>query len=302
MSSNISLSEAIQKFLYSLEHIEHASLHTVDSYGRDLKCFALHCGDMPLHKLKTQQIRDFMVAQYSKGLSAASISRRLAALRSLFRVAIKQQWCVSDPTQGIRPPKKVKPLPKPLLPEQTTALVQATTARHEVRDLAIIAVLYGCGLRVSEAVSLNSNDVRLAERQLHIRHGKGNKQRLTPIPALAFAWLKDYMNQSRQSSNNTPLAPEEPLFLSARKQRISVRSIQQMLKLRAQRNDTDTSISPHRLRHSCATHLLVGGVDLRSIQELLGHASLQSTEIYTALDINHLTNEYDSAHPRSKRI
>jgi integrase/recombinase XerC len=156
--------------------------------------------------------------------------------------------------------------------------------------------LYGCGLRVSEVVGLNFDDVDLQALELRV-FGKGRKERVVPVPERAGHLLRNYLSERQQISGN-----EKAVFLNKYHRRLSVRSVQRMLKERALETGVDVSVTPHRLRHSFATHLLAGGVDLRAIQELLGHASLATTERYTHLDIAKLTEVYDDAHPRAKRV
>jgi len=173
-------------------------------------------------------------------------------------------------------------------------MMHATDSSAEARDLAIFAVMYGCGLRVSEAVGLNLQDVSLGAAELRV-FGKGKKERVVPIPDGVISLIENYMEERDSSSSETAL------FLNLRGGRLTARSVQRMVKKRALETGADISVTPHRLRHSFATHLLAGGVDLRAIQELLGHSSLGTTERYTHLDMAKLTEVYDSAHPRARR-
>jgi len=161
-----------------------------------------------------------------------------------------------------------------------------------LRDAALLAVMYGCGLRVSEVVGLNVEDVNIWAKELRVL-GKGKKERIVPMPSGTVKIIDDYI-KSRQSLSHA-------VFLNVRGARLTTRSVQRMLKKRALGTGADVSVTPHRLRHSFATHLLAGGVDLRAIQELLGHSSLATTERYTSLDINKLTEVYDKSHPRARQ-
>jgi len=169
----------------------------------------------------------------------------------------------------------------------------ATDRSSDIRDLALLSAMYGCGLRVSEVVGLNLDDVDLHQFELRVI-GKGRKQRIVPLPEGAAQFLQAWLSERIAD------VEEQAVFLNNRGKRLSVRSVQRMLKARALQTGADISVTPHRLRHSFATHLLAGGVDLRAIQELLGHASLATTERYTHLDIAKLTAVYDEAHPRAK--
>jgi len=179
-------------------------------------------------------------------------------------------------------------------PEQTAALMNSTDRASELRDLALVALMYGCGLRVSEVVGLNIDAVDMQQFELRV-FGKGRKERIVPLPQGAVHCLQAYL------AERVSAMEEHAVFLNRFGKRLTARSVQRMLKERALENGADVSVTPHRLRHSFATHLLAGGVDLRAIQELLGHASLATTERYTHLDIAKLTEVYDKTHPRAKK-
>jgi integrase/recombinase XerC len=174
-------------------------------------------------------------------------------------------------------------------------MMHATDSSSEERDLALFAVMYGCGLRVSETVGLNLHDISMESAELRV-FGKGKKERVVPVPEGVLRLMQNYLDQRITSATSEPA-----LFLNQRGGRLTVRSVQRVLKKRALETGADISVTPHRLRHSFATHLLAGGVDLRAIQELLGHSSLGTTERYTHLDMAKLTEVYDAAHPRAKR-
>jgi len=296
------LKQAVLDFLRQLSDVRLASAHTVDAYRRDLKSFLALTGDIPLAGVNRHHVQDWMVAQHSAGMAASSISRRLSALRSMFNTALRSGWCECNPADGIAPPKQPKRLPRTLPPEQTAALMRATTASSDVRDMALLAVMYGCGLRVSEAVGLDVYDVDLRAAEMRV-HGKGGKQRIAPMAEGVCQLLGKYLQLRVQKPDEIGQAErvEQAVFLNRRGGRLSARSVQRMLKKRALLTGADSSVTPHRLRHSFATHLLAGGVDLRTIQELLGHASLSTTERYTHLDIDKLSGIYDAAHPRARK-
>jgi len=290
------LSEVISEYLRQLRDIRLASHHTVAAYRRDLEGFLAHCGDIPLSAIHRRQVQDWLVAAHASGLAPASLARRLSALRSCLDTAVRMNWCVENAADGIAPPKQPKRLPHALPPEQTALLLQSTRTKNESRDLALLAMMYGCGLRVSEAVGLNLADIDMSGVETRVR-GKGGKERVAPIPGGVRKLLSDYLGLRMGHAD----VNQQALFLNRLGGRLSARSVQRMLKKRALITGADVSVSPHRLRHSFATHLLAGGVDLRAIQELLGHASLSTTERYTHLDINKLTGIYDKAHPRARK-
>jgi len=290
------LSEAISEYLRQLRDIRLASHHTVAAYRRDLKYFLAHCGDIPLSAINRGHVQDWLVAGHASELAPASLARRLSALRSFLDTAVRMNWCAENAADGIAPPKQSKRLPRALPPEQTALLLQSTSAKNESRDLALLAVMYGCGLRVSEVAGLNLADIDMSGAEMRVR-GKGGKERIAPIPEGVRKLLLDYLGLRMEYAN----ANQQALFLNRSGGRLSARSIQRMLKKRALATGADISVTPHRLRHSFATHLLAGGVDLRAIQELLGHASLSTTERYTHLDINKLAGIYDKAHPRARK-
>lgn len=290
------LSEVISEYLRQLRDIRLASHHTVAAYRRDLEGFLAHCGDIPLSAIHRRQVQDWLVAAHASGLAPASLARRLSALRSCLDTAVRMSWCVENAADGIAPPKQPKRLPRALPPEQTALLLQSTRTKNESRDLALLAMMYGCGLRVSEAVGLNLADIDMSGVETRVR-GKGGKERVAPIPGGVRKLLSDYLGLRMGYAD----VKQQALFLNRLGGRLSARSVQRMLKKRALITGADVSVSPHRLRHSFATHLLAGGVDLRAIQELLGHASLSTTERYTHLDINKLTGIYDKAHPRARK-
>ncbi len=289
------LSEAKARYLRQLAEVRLASEHTVSNYQRDLSRFIEQCGDKAVDRVTRDDVQGWMVAGFGKGLSPVTLARRLSALRGLFDMAMQSGWCEKNVAAGIRPPKQPKRLPRTLPPEQTSQMMHDTTSTAEERDLALFAVMYGCGLRVSEAVGLNIQDVSIEGAELRV-FGKGKKERVVPIPEGVIQLIRSYLKvrDSMASEKNA-------LFLNRRGGRLTARSAQRMVKKRAFETGADISVTPHRLRHSFATHLLAGGVDLRAIQELLGHASLGTTERYTHLDMAKLTEIYDQAHPRAKK-
>lgn len=293
--ADISLQQTVERFLGELADVRLASNHTVAAYRRDLSRFAAHCGDIPLAGVTRTQVQDWLVDGHAAGLKATTLARRLSALSSMFDAAVQAGLCRANVAAGVRPPKRPKRLPGTMPAEQTAALLKETGRTSEARNLALLAVMYGCGLRVSEVTGLNLNDVDLRAMELRVL-GKGRKMRIVPLPETAARLLQQYIAERGRLPGE-----EQAVFLNRSGKRLTTRSVQRMLKQRALLAGADMSVTPHRLRHSFATHLLAGGVDLRAIQELLGHASLATTERYTHLDIARLTEVYDDAHPRARR-
>jgi len=290
------LSIAIRQYLKQLKEIRLVSPHTVAAYRRDLEHFLRCVGDMALADINRAQVQDWLVASHAEGLAPTSLARHLSALRSFLDTSVRMRWCSENVADGITPPKQSKRLPRTLPPEQTALLLQPAGVASENRDLALLAVMYGCGLRVSEVAGLNLVDIDMHDADMRVR-GKGGKERISPIPDGVHALLSDYLDLRMAFAD----VHQQALFLNRSGGRLSVRGIQRMLKKRALVTGADVSVTPHRLRHSFATHLLAGGVDLRAIQELLGHASLSTTERYTHLDIHKLTDIYDKTHPRARK-
>jgi integrase/recombinase XerC len=281
---------------------------TLEAYRRDVDQFLAflteHLGAPPtlarLAKLQPADIRAFMAARRSEGLSSRSLMRQVAGTRSFARFLERNGKGKLAALAAVRTPKLPKTLPKPLPASSARALADANLRAGEAReqwvlarDAAVLALLYGSGLRISEALGLTRRDVDGSPDALTIT-GKGNKTRMVPLLPQVLRLIEQYL-----ASCPYPLAPESPLFAGAKGGPLSPRIVQlAMASLRGALGLPDTA-TPHALRHSFATHLLARGGDLRSIQDLLGHASLSTTQIYTAVDAEHLIEVYRSAHPRA---
>ncbi len=286
-------------------HIRLVSHHTVSNYKRDLQRFSEFCAknkakkeeNIIIQDVSREMIQDWLVAGHGQGLAAATLARRLASIKSLFAFALRQQHCVDNPAQGIRGPKLGKRLPKTVPQEQTTQLLKETNRPYDERELALLALLYGCGLRVSEVVGINLGDLTLQAGFNTVRVvGKGNKERIVPLPEVAVELVQTWLHERASLLPN-----HHALFLNRFGKRLNVRSVQRMLKDRALTTGADVSITPHRLRHSFATDMLAGGANLRTIQKMMGHASLTTTEHYTHITLPQLQQAYVDAHPRSTK-
>lgn len=295
-----------RQWLESLGNERRLATNTLEAYERDTRQFLTfltrHLGGpatlSDIHTLRTADLRSFLAQRRREGSGARSLGRHLAGLRSFLRYLERNGLANAAAAGAIRAPKQPKSLPKPLSDRQALELVTTQAQLHEepwiaARDAALLTVLYGCGLRISEALDLTPADVAEGATTLRVT-GKGGKTRLVPLLPIVPQAIAVY-----QKLCPYHLAADEPLFRGARGGKLNPGVIQrEMQKLRGALGLPD-SATPHALRHSFATHLLAGGGDLRSIQELLGHASLSTTQVYTGVDQARLLDVYDRAHPRA---
>ncbi len=295
----------IAQFLRYLGVEKNASALTIKSYREDLIDLAdyleqsLGAGVRP-SVVTPRDLRGYAAALHEAGYARASIARKLASLRSFYRFAQRQNMSESNPAKPLRNPRGQRKLPHFLNSDEVGRLLAAPNV-HEtlgLRDHAILETMYSGGLRVSEVVGLNDGDLDLDEGIARIR-GKGRKERLSPMGKYAIEALHNYMRQ-RQSASSEPTGRAAPVFVNRFGKRLSTRSVGRMLEKYIQLTGLDTRTSPHTLRHSFATHLLDRGADIRSVQELLGHKSLVTTQIYTHLSTANLREVYLKAHPRAR--
>lgn len=289
----------IGRFLEELKR-NNASPHTIAAYESDLRQFLDYFSPPGVEppapaEFDVLKIREWLAGLYDHKLSAVSMRRKLAALRVFFRFLVREGLAPMNAPRLLRTPRAPKKLPDVMTTEQANALLDGVAAGklerpHPARDLAILELLYGCGLRVSELVGLNLEDLDLAERWLRAR-GKGRKERQVPFGGKAAEALESYL--AERSSLETAL------FLNHRGGRLTDRGVRGIVKLYATLIAGDSSVHPHSFRHAFATHLLGDGADLRSIQELLGHARLSTTQKYTQVSLTDLMAVYDRAHPKA---
>lgn len=297
----------IQEFLSYMQHQKHASQNTVSSYERDLCEFYIYVckhqaefvspkGKFFLDKLNPLVLRCYLNILFQKN-SPPSIARKLSSLRSFFRYFVKKRVMEQNPAKAIHSPKIPKKLPKYLNVDEVNAVLATNlkSKKFYKRDQAILELLYSSGLRVSELVSLNISQIDFEERLVRVI-GKGNKERIVPVGKIALKAIQDHMAERRESKQ---LKDPEALFLNKNGTRLTVRSIQRLMTEVIEKNGLSKNVTPHTLRHSFATHMLGSGADLRSIQELLGHESLSTTQKYTHVGIDQLAKVYDKAHPKS---
>ena len=296
------LSESISAYLDELAQVRRQSPHTVSNYRRDLKVLSDLMAGLPgqssVAQLETLQIRRFIAQLHGRGLGGRSLARMLSAWRGYFRWLVLRGEATSNPVDGVRAPKSPKALPKVLSPDEANRLLDCSGDEAvQLRDQAMFELFYSSGLRLAELASLDVSSLEdIAAGEVRVL-GKRNKLRLVPVGSKArqavLAW----------ALRRVEMAPveQQALFVGQRGGRIHPRVIEQCLSQRALAQGLPTHVHPHMLRHSFASHVLQSSGDLRAVQEMLGHASLASTQDYTHLDCQHLAKVYDSAHPRAKR-
>ena len=296
--------DALAGFARYLRSERGYSEHTQRAYLADLRQLAEHGARSPA-RVDADDVRAFLAAQH-RSRSPATLGRKLAALRTFFRWLVREGAREADPTLGLPAPRAPRALPRPIAVDDVSALLDAppaagAAARGALRDQALFELMYGAGLRVGEIVALDVRDLDLVQGEVRV-WGKGGKERVVPLPKAARDALRAYLDERR-----APGVLAEPLFVSLnatrgmKPQRLGVRDARRRLRKRALEAGLAGRIHPHRMRHSYATHLLDMGADLRAIQELLGHASLSTTQRYTAVSAERLVAVYDQAHPRAKR-
>jgi integrase/recombinase XerC len=292
------MSKNVEDFLGFLATEKGASEHTVKNYGIDLREFGKFITDKDFKDLTYLDIRSFLAFLKTRDYSKSSISRKLACLRSFFKYLVRENILTQNPAAGIATPKKEKKLPSFMNPDEITKLLEAPSRNNweERRDKAILEMLYSSGLRVSELAGLNHDDLDFFQGLVRVR-GKGKKERIVPVGQTALNVLRAYLDMKapREAAN----AIKKPLFISRIGSRLTDRSVRRMILKYVKRTGLGKEISPHTFRHSFATHMLDRGADLRSVQELLGHANLSTTQIYTHVTTQRLKDAYAAAHPRA---
>ncbi|HUW38066.1 MAG TPA: tyrosine recombinase XerC [Rhodocyclaceae bacterium] len=285
-------------FLAALAHERKASAHTLDAYRRDLEALGHLAADRPLAALAPADIRRFVMQLNSRGQSARSIARKLSAWRSFYRWLGSGRPLLQNPCQGVRPPRSRRDLPKALTVGQIAALLdKSADDLLELRDKAMFELFYSSGLRLAELVSLDcGGGLDLLGGEVTVT-GKRDKTRVVPLGTKAHAAIAAWQGQRAALA----LPGERALFVSRRGTRISPRAVELRLARWVERQGLGQHVHPHMLRHSFASHLLQSSGDLRAVQEMLGHASISTTQVYTHLDYQHLARVYDSAHPRAKK-
>jgi len=328
-SFNAADEQHIASYLEHLQTQRKLSEHTLDGYQRDLDQLGALCVEKKissLSKITAFDTRRFAAQLHSRGMSPSSIARKLSAWRGFFNwMAIHHQLTV-NPADGVKAPKRARALPKALGVDDAVRLVSGSYAKvdasnnsdtsdadltQQLCNHAMFELLYSSGLRVSELVGL---DVQYTETRDHASlgwldldgcevtvTGKGNKRRTVPVGSAAILSIREWLSRRASVINGKPDCDPHALFITARGQRISARAVQNRIKAHAQAMGIPADVHPHMLRHSFASHVLQSSGDLRAVQEMLGHSSIASTQVYTSLDFQRLAQVYDAAHPRAKK-
>lgn len=283
--------KTITRFLDYLATIKQASSHTIRNYGIDLKAFSSFCA-LPLSQIDKTNIRAFIV--HSQQLARKSLVRRLSSLRSFFTFALREKLIEKNPMDAIDSPKLEKKIPVSLTMDMVHNFFNqpSLSTLAGIRDRTIIELFYSSGLRVSELVGLSKQDIDFDNMQMKV-HGKGKKVRIVPITKNAIDWLQKYLAHPKRRSKDM----QEPIFLNRLGTRLTTRSVDRMFEKYLQASGLAAHITPHSIRHTIATHWLEHGMDLKTIQLLLGHSSLATTTIYTQVSTKLKKKAYQEAHP-----
>ena len=289
---------SVGEFLDQLAHQRQASVHTIAAYGRDLQKLMQFADRNSLPQLQPQQIGRFVMQLHGNGLAPRSIARTLSSWRAYYRWLAQHGDISRNPCEGVRTPKQQRLLPKALTMNQAQALLEApVNDLPDLRDKAMFELFYSSGLRLSELAGLNCNDgIDLREAEVRVT-GKRRKTRVVPVGAKALAAIEAWLARRGELA----AADEQAVFVGPRGKRITPRVIELRLARWAKVIGLGVHVTPHMLRHSFASHVLQSSGDLRAVQEMLGHANISTTQIYTHLDFQHLAKVYDTAHPRAKK-
>ncbi|MDV5054364.1 tyrosine recombinase XerC [Vibrio sp. T13N] len=295
-----SLQKPLERFYEFLRSEKGLSLHTQRNYKQQLETMAQHLAEMGLKdwsQVDAGWVRQLAGKGMREGMKASSLATRLSSLRSFFDFLILRGEMSANPAKGVSAPRKKRPLPKNLDVDEVSQLLEVNEDDPlAVRDRAMMELMYGAGLRLAELVSVDVRDVQLRSGELRVI-GKGDKERKVPFSGMATEWVAKWLKVRCDLA-----APGEPaLFVSKLGTRISHRSVQKRMAEWGQKQSVASHISPHKLRHSFATHMLESSNNLRAVQELLGHENISTTQIYTHLDFQHLAQAYDQAHPRARK-
>lgn len=300
--ADTNLSHAVEHYLQYIEVVRGYSAHTVKNYRRDLDKLIEFCSTHnidDISRLNASLLRQWVATLSRDKLSATSIQRHLSSTRSLYKFLARSRSDLDDPTAGVKAPRTPRTLPKSLEPDQVNQLLNhPSETALMARDLAIAELLYSAGLRLSELVGANLNDLDRNEKVITVI-GKGQKTRVVPVGGPALTALAEWMKY--RPMGKEALGYDSPLFVTQRGKRMSPRTVQDRLRQLAIKHGMTQRVHPHVLRHAFASHLLESSGDLRAVQELLGHANIATTQIYTHLDFQHLAKVYDQAHPRAQK-
>jgi integrase/recombinase XerC len=287
----------LRSYLDHLAHERRLSAHTLEGYRHDIDALLARAGATPLAKLDIHDMRRFVSQLHGAGLGARSIARTLSAWRGFYHYLARDHGYGDNPCVGLRAPRAPKRLPQALSPDEAKRLLDATAdTALAVRDKAMFELFYSSGLRLSELTGLAPPDVNYAEGTVRVT-GKGSKTRIVPVGGEALKALTLWL----RTRGTIARVQADALFVNRLGKRLTPRSVQQRLKVWALKQGVSTTVHPHVLRHSFASHVLQSSGDLRAVQEMLGHASISTTQVYTHLDFQHLAKVYDAAHPRARK-
>ena len=290
----------IDKFTRHLEYERRLSTLTCKHYSRDLRALEAYCDQLTLARwadLDSEAVRGFAAQQFHRGLSPRSIQRQLSAARTFFRYLLREKHVKKNPVDAVSAPKAGKRLPENLDADRMARLLKIEGEGPLVdRDRAMLELLYSSGLRLAELTDLDTGDVDVADATVRVT-GKGNKDRIVPVGGHALNAVRDWLKSRVAFADQD----ETALFVSSRGARLSHRAVQSRVTHWAKKQGIDARVYPHLFRHSFATHLLESSHDLRGVQELLGHANISTTQVYTHLDFQHLAQIYDKTHPRARK-
>ncbi|AGQ89652.1 TPA: tyrosine recombinase XerC [Vibrio parahaemolyticus] len=295
-----SLQKPLERFYEFLRSEKGLSLHTQRNYKQQLETMAQHLAEMGLKdwsQVDAGWVRQLAGKGMREGMKASSLATRLSSLRSFFDFLILRGEMSANPAKGVSAPRKKRPLPKNLDVDEVNQLLEVNEDDPlAIRDRAMMELMYGAGLRLAELVSVDVRDVQLRSGELRVI-GKGDKERKVPFSGMATEWVGKWL----RVRGDLAASGEPALFVSKLGTRISHRSVQKRMAEWGQKQSVASHISPHKLRHSFATHMLESSNNLRAVQELLGHENISTTQIYTHLDFQHLAQAYDQAHPRARK-
>lgn len=289
--------DLLRRYLAHLAHERRLSPRTVEGYAHDIGELFRLAADAPLSGLQIHHVRRFVAQLHGGGLASRSLARILSAWRGFFRYLGRHHGFDTNPCVGLKAPKAAKPLPHALSPEQAARLMEIPgDDTLALRDRAMVELFYSSGLRLAELVGANREDVDFAAGEVRVT-GKGSKTRIVPLGRMAITAIGAWLERRAQLA----AAQEKALFVGKAGSRLTPRAVQLRLKQWGIKLGINANIHPHVLRHSFASHVLQSSGDLRAVQEMLGHANISTTQVYTHLDFQHLAKVYDAAHPRAKK-
>lgn len=287
----------LQGYIDHLKYERRLAAHTTTHYRRDVEALLRLAGEVPAQQLRAHDIRRAVAQLHGRGLDGRSLARMLSAWRGFYNYLARDHGGAQNPCIGIRAPKSAKRLPKALSPDEARQLVEITDDdAWALRDRAMLELFYSSGLRLAELTGLAPEDINFSDATVRVT-GKGNKTRIVPVGSHAQVALKAWL----AGRAGIPGLDAKALFVNQKGRRLSPRTVQSRVRARGLQQGVAARVHPHMLRHSFASHVLQSSSDLRAVQEMLGHASISTTQVYTQLDFQHLAKIYDAAHPRAKR-